>query len=431
MSGPRGAAASTPAARSPGSSPAAGLGSHQIGEVTRLLEAAAYFPIFNVHNPAIPNDTVPLLPIATQTLGQLLFTAVNVNEELRRFEVVAQVGPQGLSAINRISSRGVANVSIRWTPIPDDYSPSPGVSPPPTLLNPFKSQRFTMLNGQLSFQDRRVSGIQAFGSGRTFPIGGGSLNVGAVIDVLEGFGALYGLTDETLPGATMVINGFITPPNDLALNLIVRVMDPQGQLTARTPVPPLAQWNPTPAGSGRFLFFLGEADPRRPLRFLYAPDGSPIGAQIFENLRLVQIGFDAESLESSTQKGPIVGTMSSNLYCSFQNQLTVTPAQSTGGVFNFHDSQGRSVGSVFANLEEGRAFRTFLPGAPYPVFRMGGFGRVRGGTGALSGVRGMMSMNGVISAFPLTLSNLYVLRFEDSDGRSQERLQAAGLSWAR
>ena len=153
MSRPRAAAATTPVPGPPVVPPGT------MEEVTRLLKAAAYFPIFNVHNSAIPNDTVALLPVATETLGQALFTAVNVNEALRRFEVVTQVGERGLSAANWISPEAIANVTIRWTPIPHDYAPSPGISPPPTLLNPFGSQRFTMLNGQLSFQDRRVSGI--------------------------------------------------------------------------------------------------------------------------------------------------------------------------------------------------------------------------------------------------------------------------------
>ena len=433
MSRPSAAAANPPLAAPPmSSSGGASPAGPETGEVSRLLKAAAYFPIFNVHNPAIPNDTVPLLPIAKQTLGQALFTAVNVNEELRRFEVATRMGPQGMTPFNRISSEAVANVTIRWTPIPESYSPSPGVSPPPTLLNPFASQRFTMLNGQLSFQDRRVSGLQAFGSGRTFPIGANSLNIGAVINVMQGFGDLYGLSDGTLPGATMVINGFITPPNDLALCLIVRVMDPDGRLTARVPVPPLVASDPTPAGSGVFLFFLGEPDPGRPIRLLYSSSGgAPTGAQIFERLRLPRIGFDKESLQSSTETGEIVGTTSASLYCNFKNELTVTQAQSTGGVFNFHDLQGRSLGSVFVNILEGRAFRTRLPGAPQPVFRLGGFGPLLGGTGAFAGATGMMTMNGVISTYPPTLSNLYILRFEDPDGQLQSRLQGAGFPAAQ
>ncbi|HEX6861298.1 MAG TPA: hypothetical protein VF414_00700, partial [Thermoanaerobaculia bacterium] len=221
--------------RAAGTTPAA----DQIGEVTRLLKEAAYFPILNGHEPSMPNQTVPLLPLGF--LSQRLFTAVDVNEELRHLEVIAQAGPDGLSARNRVG-QGVASLRFRWAPIPEDYIPSPGVSPPPTLLNPFQSQRFAMLNGHLAFDDRRVSGLEAFGSGRTFPIAGslGSLNIGAVVDVLQGSGALHGLSGEALPGATMVINGFITPPNDLVLNLVVRVVDPDGRLKAAAPVPPMA-----------------------------------------------------------------------------------------------------------------------------------------------------------------------------------------------
>jgi hypothetical protein len=402
--------------------------------VTRLLKQAAYFPVFNIHHPATPNGTVPLLPFATSTLGQALVTAVNVNEELRRFDVVTQVGPRGLTACNRIGSQGVANVSLRWTPIPEGYAPSPGVSPPPTLLNPFASQRFTTLNGQLSFQDRRVSGVRAFGSGRTFPIPGrtGSLNIAAVIDVLEGSGALHGLSDETLPGATLVINGFITP-NGLTLNLTARVMDPDGRLAAQDPIPPLAQPEKTPAGSGVFMFFLGEPDPHRPMRLLYGPGGVPIGAQVIETLRLAGIDFDVETaagLRSRTLEGPVVGTASAILYCGFQEPLTVVPAQTTGSVFSFHDHQGRSLGSVSANMIEGRAFRTCLPGAPSPVFRMGGFGPLQRGTGAFAGVSGMMSVNGVVSAFPPTLSNLYILRLEDPGGRFQGYAETASDTWS-
>jgi len=97
---------------------------YKIGEVTRLLKAAAYFPIFNVHNPGVPNQTVPLLPV----LDQQLFVAINVNEALHRFEVVTQVGPQGLTASNRMSEGAIAGVQIRWTTIPDDYAPGPTAS---------------------------------------------------------------------------------------------------------------------------------------------------------------------------------------------------------------------------------------------------------------------------------------------------------------
>lgn len=386
-------------------------GSSQTDEVTRLIEAAASYPIFNLHNAAVPNSTVPLLTnIATQTIGQLLAVAFNVNEELHRFEVETDVGPHGLTGSNAIGDQAVANVTIRFTPIPDDYIPGPGVSPPPTLLNPFKSQRFTTLDGNLSFRDKHASGVTAFGSGRTFPVGGGSLNIGAAIDVLSGAGTLYGISDGSFPGATMVINGFITPPTAMGLSLLVRIMDPSGALRAKAPVPPLPRTGQMPSGSGTFMLFRGEPDPDRPIELIWA-NGVPVGAHMFEILRRVEIGFDLDSLESSTEPGEIVGTVSSVLACDFQNANTVTTAQTTGGLFTFFVPKTRkNIGSLSINMLEGRAFRTYLPGAPSPVFRVGGFGPLLGGTGAFVGAQGMMTVNGVISAFPASASNLYVLR---------------------
>src|SRR5207237_9266969 len=110
--------------------------------------------------------------------------------------------------------------------------------PPTTILNPFASQRFTMLNGQLTFQDARQSGFRAFGAGRTFPVtegGENRLRIGAVIEILEGLGEFEGLT------GAFVINGYIQPPMKLALNLMVRVMDPKGKLSARGPLAPLRE----------------------------------------------------------------------------------------------------------------------------------------------------------------------------------------------
>jgi hypothetical protein len=113
---------------------------------------------------------------------------VNVNEELRRF----QIGPtlpdlrQGLGAVNAVGE-AVANVKMFWTPMPDDFEPSPGVRPPITLLNPFRSQRFCMLAGALTFYDRDGSGFRGFGAGRTFPAedGQGVLRIGAVPQAMD------------------------------------------------------------------------------------------------------------------------------------------------------------------------------------------------------------------------------------------------------
>ncbi|HYG78793.1 MAG TPA: hypothetical protein VD861_00315, partial [Pyrinomonadaceae bacterium] len=400
---------------------------YKLEEVERLLKSAAYFPIFNADNPNMPNEPVPLItgiPVLSRLLSRFLMIAVNVNEELHRFEVREEAaGPYGLRASNRVGE-AVARVHIRWTPIPENFEAAPNRLPPPTLLNPFASQRFTMLNGRLDFLDARQSGFRAFGAGRTFPVteGGESrLRIGAVIEILEGLGEFAGLT------GAFVINGYIQPPMSLALNLMVRVMDPQGRLRAEGPLAPLREV-PDPDPDAVFMFFLGETDTSKPVRLNVAPDGRILGSQVFERLRLVRLDFDMSSgaPRSRTTEGPVVGEVSATLHFNPLAPTSVSPIQTTGGVFTFHDLSGRPLGRVFSNMVEGRAMRTELAGAPMPVYRFAGFGPVLGGTGQFDGADGMMSMNSAISVFPRTLSNLYIFRFYDPRGRFRE---AAYNAW--
>jgi len=405
---------------------------YKIAEVTKLLEAADYFPIFNIPSPASKNQPVPV-PLPLLSAIPQLMTAVNVNEQLHRFEVVV-VPPtrqRGLTAINRVGEP-VGRVQIRWTPMPDDYDAGPNVLPPPTILNPFVSQRFCMLNGALDFDDPKGSGIRAFGCGRTFPAGAGAagkLYIGAAIDVIEGLGELCGLPGATFPGATMVVNGFIQPPDNLRLNLMVRVMDPGGLLRATPPLPPLV---PAPAGADDptavFFYFLGAPDPKRPVQLILGPNGMPVGSHVFENLHLVHLACDVSApagLRSVVDQGPVIGTVAATLWFNFLDPRPVFPIQTTDGVFTFFDPDGAPLGTVLSNMVEGRAFRTNLPGAPMPVFRFGGLGPLLGGSGEFANAAGMMTMNSVISVFPRTLSNLYMLRIEDPTGRLRARLGGA------
>jgi hypothetical protein len=393
---------------------------YKLAEVTRLLKSAAYFPIFNADNPNMPNQPVPLIP-GIPFLSQYLLIAVNVNEELHRFQVLEEE-KHGLRATNRVGEP-VANVHIRWTPIPENFQAAPDVQPPATILNPFVSQRFTMLNGQLSFKDARGSGFRAFGAGRTFPAtenGQSVLRIGAAIEILEGLGEFAGMT------GAFVINGYIQPPMKLGLNLMVRVMDPQGKLKADGQVAPLRPV-PSPDPSATFIFFLGETDTSKPVKLNVSPDGQILGSEVYERLRLVRVDFDVASgaPRSRTVEGPIVGEVSATLHFNPLAPTTVSPIQTTNGVFNFYDRDGNSLGTVLSNMVEGRAMRTPLEGAPMPVFRFAGFGPILGGTGFFDRADGMMSMNSAISVFPRTLSNLYIFRFYDPQGRFREAAERA------
>jgi hypothetical protein len=388
---------------------------YKLREVTQLLKSAAYFPIFNIPNPNTPNEPVPLIP-GIPFLKQYLMIAVQVNEQLHRFEInVEEPTTQcGLKASKQVGE-SVAKVHIRWTPIPECFEAMPGKLPPATILNPFASQRFCMLEGKLTFMDRDGSGFHGFGTGRTFPVSGspGQLRIGAVIDIIEGLGRFKGI-----PG-TAVINGYIQPPDSLALNLMVRMMDSKGSFRAHGPLAPLEP-SADPDPSAAFMTFLGEPDPSKKVELNVAPDGTILGSNVHELLRLVHLGFDlpkAGELRCRTTEGPIVGSVSATLYFNPMDPSPIQPIQTTNGVFTFFDQQRNTIGTIAANMVEGRAMRTELAGAPMPVFRFGGFGPVLGGTGEFIGVEGMMTMNSAISVFPRTLSNLYIFRLPDPDGR--------------
>ena len=383
----------------------------RVEEVTRQLRRAAYLPIFSVADPSRVNRPIPLAPWLPFAI-----TAVEVHESLHRFEVASEVTAGGLGAVNRVGEPA-ARVHIRWTVIPHSYRASPDCLPPPTVLIPFLSQRFAMLDGEMSYLDAAGSGFHGFGAGRTFPVvegGKRKLRIGAVIDVLEGFGAFAGL-----PG-TVVVNGTIEPPHGLALNMMVRFVDLDERLLADgalAPIDPI----PSPDPSATFVAFLGEPDPSAGTELIVGPDGSMQGAHVVERLRSIRLGFDLETgrPRALAEPGPVVGSLAGRLYF---NPFAAPPGapvpfQTRSGVFRFHDPEGQPVGTLEANVVEGRGFATPLPGAPLPVFRFGGFGPVIGGTGALAGASGLMSLNAAISVFPRTLSNLYVFRLEDPQGR--------------
>ena len=395
---------------------------YRIEAVAELLKEAAYFPLFSVANPDSPNHPILLIPGVP-----FLMTAVEVNEQLHRFEVQVEppMSSAGIRAGNQVGQT-VAHVHIRWTPMPAYYAPSPDTIPPTTILNPFCSQRFTMLDGQFTFEDRDQSGFKGFGAGRTFPVREGGqrrLRIGAVINILEGLGKLEGLH------GTVVVNGYIEPPRGLALNITARLMDPSGRLKAASALTPL-QPRPNPDPNAVFMFFLGEPDPNHPVTLNRAPDGRILGSNVYERLRLVHLGFDLETaagLRSQTTEGPLVGSVSATLYFNPLDPRPVFPIQTTHGRFTFVDSEQKTLGAVSSNMIEGRAFKTELDGAPMPVFRFGGFGPILGGDGQFAGADGMMTMNSAISVFPRTLSNLYILRFYDPQHKLHDALRAA---WA-
>ena len=390
---------------------------------------SAYFSLFSVPNPEEPDVPIEAkLPFPFSLLQRIplldgaLLAAVEVNERPLRFKTETGTASCQLLATNTVG-HPIASVHIRWTPIPWDYCANPDTNPPQTILNPFVSQRFEMLDGEFRFDDTHGSGVHGFGAGRTFPNfpQGLSLDIGAVIEVLDGFGELAGKT------GLMVVNGVITPPNDLALNIMQRIIDPSGDLLTEGPLPPIVP-QPFPDPDATFLMVMGEPDPSRPTTLRLGPDGQILGFEVHEQLREVDLDFAIQpnnGVRSQVRTGRIVGRASASWSFPIEDGVPI-PTQTSGGRFEFFDPDRphQIYGSIEADLVEGRGLPTPAPGLPSPLYRIGGFGPIRGGSGEFDDAAGMLSLNALATLFPSTFSHMYIFRLKDPEGRY--RLTAGG-----
>jgi hypothetical protein len=366
------------------------LSTFDIDNVTTLLEQAAYFNLFASLHPG---------PGTAREELQL-------EQPARRFRILVEPHAGGpLQAFNDFG-RVAATVKTRWQIIPDDHQGDPRKPPVrPLALDPRKSQRFELRDLEVRFGDDDESGLRAYGTGRTYPTAGPELQVGAVAEILEGFGRLAGRI------GTVVLNGALVPGERLDLQLLIRMMDPESSLLTPAGFPFLNLTDPEPGVT--YVGFRGEVDAQHPVTLRISPSGQILGSNVFEQLRGVDLDWGIEpprGLVSRLQTGPVVGSVSAQLSFNPLALPPLTPVQTSHGVFTFHDACGRVRGTIEANMTEGRSFRTSLRGALLPVFRFGGFGPILGGTGDFAGITGMMSMNSAISVFPRTLSNFYVLR---------------------
>ncbi len=401
--------------------------------MSAALTPAAHLVVFSSADPDRPNTPIMM---ATNALGSLLLESgavpamgaigslvgphlleplasamplsligVEVHERLHPLEIRGTVPDQrrGVRASNAVC-KPFGTLSMRWMLAPDDFEPVVGLTPPPTPLDPTRSQKFVMLDGRQHYDDGRETGLRAFGSGRTYPAvvnGQAQLRIAAVVDVLEGFGRLKGLS------GTIVVNGYVLPPNGLFISFFARFLDPDGLVLTPGPVPagePLPDFDPDPTTT--FLLLVGE------------PTDDPQGPRVDEQLRLMHTGFDVGAhagLSSFESDGPVVGRVTADLEFDAADSRATRPIRTRNGVFTFTDRAGHVVGTLSADMVEGQAFESTVDGQP--LFRFGGFGPLIKGTGAFDGAVGMMSTCGAISVGPHAQANVYVIRLADPGGR--------------
>jgi hypothetical protein len=419
-----------------------------IGPVTELLEEAGFLPLRLVADSRRVGD------------------GFEVTAAPRRFAIATGEAPDGpgrgpsaIRAINRVGAPA-ASLRCRWRVVPEDYVGHAGnPAPLPALpLLPGAAQRIEITEWDLAFLGSG-SGYRAYGTGRTLPGAGGGpapggMGAAFVLDVLEGRGQLAGL-----PG-TVVAAGSIGADGRLDLTVLARFMVPLAPGAAALAEPPAAPLAPgaavaapgataapataaaapgEAAASGTTcLAFAGQIDPSHPVKLRLSLTEGFLGSFVYELLRTATLDFETAgagapgggTLRAGARRGGLVGSVAATLSFDPLALCPVSPIQTRAGIFELHDAAGRSLGTVTADMTEGRSFRTRVAGLLLPVFRFGGFGPIQGGTGEFAGARGIMCMDSVISVQPRTLANLYVLSLADPDGRYRAAAASSGSAGA-
>jgi len=378
----------------------------------QVIDQAATFNIFSMPKLSGANESIPAPGDLNTTIG------MKVQEELHRFRITvdAPTASKPLTARNRIGENA-GQFTHRWMICPEDWGASPNREPPPTPLDPSRSQRFVMLDSICSFGSGG-DGFRGFGTGRTIPAtidGQQQILITAVGAILEGFGRFRG-HDE----GTYVYCGALTPQRAFIGNIVLRVMDPQQTLTSDSDLSEI-ETRPNPEPYITYIVFRGQAIPSDSVSPRIGPNGQPNGLTVVQGLRLIDLDFKGggRGVRSVTRVGPPLGSITAS--------VTFDPSAPGGGNLNpipfladdqftfFSDEGDPSVGAFHANSTEGRVFKTLLAGQP--GIRFGGTGLILDGAGPFAGIRGLMTDNSVVAFTPHVSASVYMLRIHDPQGR--------------
>ncbi len=389
--------------------------------VQHLLDQTANFSLFAIPDPAHAE-------VATLTPGQSddYFGlqggyGVDISCILHRFEAVVEpAGGSDLGVAQRVGE-GVGRLRCRWLFGPENLAWEPGREPPPAIFDPWRSQRFAMLD--VTFGWGGEDGFTAYGIGRTFPIsfsGRPQLLAGVVGDLRQGKGRFCGLA------GTFVLTGTLTPELGFLGNVTCRVVDPEGRIRTEGELPellPVAEPNPD------FTFVVLRGEKRdRSVKTTYGPppDAERVSLITPSQMRAMRFGVTregGEGLRTSSRVHQVVGTMEADV--SFN--LLAPPGTpdspvpfTTDEIYTFVGRDGKTIGTVTARVIEGISFDLKFPTAPgQPGVRFAGFGPVTGGTGAFADAQGILTVNSLIGIAPHALSLLHVLNLVDPEGRSR------------
>jgi len=155
----------------------------------------------------------------------------------------------------------------------------------------------------------------------------------------------------------------------------------------------------------------------------FGPDGTPRGLNVPQQLLHARTDFTpsgAAGFGCELETGPVIGRVISLIHSAVGGTGAAdAPLMFQGaGHYRFTDRQGRVVGGFTGQSLEGRNFSMQLAGAPgQPAFRYGYFGPILHGHGCLAGAEGMFFGCSGVGISPHVLSNLFIIRLHDPEGR--------------
>lgn len=358
--------------------------------------------------------------------GRNSIFGVPITQQLHRFNPEVRVVGSCVKASNEIGEV-VGRINQKWILIPDDYVAGPRRHPPAISLNTAASQRFVMQEVRVSLGDGPDSFL-GFGTGRTFPPPhdrDNKLTVAAVGDIFQGFGRFRNRAGN------FVITGDLVPGRGFQGNILIRVVDPYGELRMKAKLPPI-QPVATSIPETTFLMLRSQKKgPEQQSSFSYAPNGHIRGINVPLELKQLSTTFAFTgdgTLSSEISIGEVIGhevgfTATDPANPGPGNGTCEAPFSFQGvSRYVFFDRQGHSVGSFTVNFLEGRTFLVKLRADPrQQSLRFAFYGPIISGTGCFEGVQGVFyGASGSVFEPPPgqhVIIHSYMARLNDPEGK--------------
>lgn len=345
-----------------------------------------------------------------------------IKNALHRFNSFVRASSPDDLKVSQAIGESVGSMCARWLFCTADSEWTPDNEPPIAIFDPWRSQSFTMVDGEFSFG--RGDSFSGYGQGRTYFMSicdQPQLLAAAVGNIMKGQGKFHGLE------GTFIMTGKITPGLGFMGQISLRVVDPDGILrTERESAALTAITDPDPTST--YFVMRGEKQDRT-IRTTFGPppgDGrvSLVTPSQFRAAEFNVTNRGGGGIRTETQVGPVVCKMDATVY--FDLLAPPGTAQKpvpfgTDEVYRFVDARGRELATVTARVEKGISFNLKFPSAPgQPGVRFAGFGLITGGTGAFAGAKGILTVNSLIGIAPHALTLMHVLHIVDVDGKFRE-----------